>query len=227
MMFLKSFLFALTINLLSLSLYAQGSQHALSFNGVDDYVDLPDINLGTSFTLEFWMNSSTSTLHQNQLSGGSTSSSEEVGVGFSMNGILNKVRFIVADGSNIIRIYSITDVNDGLWHHIAAVRDGNNFRLYVDGIQEASTSSSMGTGYDNFEPLDIGRLKTGSNYYDGIMDELKIWSVAKSTSEIRDGMCKNGLGNESGLLGYWQMDDGSGSTLTDLTSNGYDGTLKP
>ena len=57
------------------------------------------------------------------------------------------------------------------------------------------------------------------------MDEVRIWSDARTATEIRENMCKNLTGNEDGLLAYYSFDNSSGTTLQDFSGNGYDGTL--
>jgi len=61
--------------------------------------------------------------------------------------------------------------------------------------------------------------------FDGAIDEVRIWDVARSVDEIQANMYNYMMGSVSGLLACWRMNEGAGQTLTDLTSNGYDGQL--
>jgi hypothetical protein len=72
----------------------------------------------------------------------------------------------------------------------------------------------------------IGRHGHDNNgYYHGEMDEVSYWNRGLSTSEIQSAM-NNGLnGNESGLVTYYDFNEGNGSTLTDLNDNGNDGNI--
>ena len=63
------------------------------------------------------------------------------------------------------------------------------------------------------------------NILDGNLDELRIWSDIRTQSEIQSYMTKSLNGSENNLLGYWNFNEGSGSTLTDQTSNDNDGTI--
>ena len=54
-------------------------------------------------------------------------------------------------------------------------------------------------------------------------DEIRIWNIAKSAAEIQSTINISLLGDESGLVGYWNFDDG---TAKDLTPNGNDGEMK-
>ena len=57
----------------------------------------------------------------------------------------------------------------------------------------------------------------------GYLDEMRVWDYARSDQEMLDGAGQNLTGSESGLLAFWNFDNG---TATDLTGNGHDGTLE-
>jgi hypothetical protein len=78
-------------------------------------------------------------------------------------------------------------MNDGLWHHIVAVRDAveNEIRLYVDGVGDSS-SATYSAGFDAPSPtaLNVGHLQSGYNY-DGTLDEVALYDRALSAAEIQ------------------------------------------
>ncbi len=91
---------------------------------------------------------------------------------------------------------STTNVDDGKWHHIAAVVDTTNgvSILYVDGVEEHRvTNNSIKTGDfgNNTDPLVMGAH--GNNYMNGLIDETAIWQRALSASEIEE-LYNNGNG---------------------------------
>ena len=57
------------------------------------------------------------------------------------------------------------------------------------------------------------------------MDEVRVWNVARTESQIQDNMCKKLSGSESGLVAYWQFGETSRSFVQDETSNENDGFL--
>lgn len=74
-----------------------------------------------------------------------------------------RVRFLVADTQIEPNISSTNLVNDGNWHHVAAVRDASipaakSLRLYVDGTLNASGSDTTTESQANSQPLSIGRF---------------------------------------------------------------------
>ena len=61
--------------------------------------------------------------------------------------------------------------------------------------------------------------------FDGVIDDVSIWNTALSQSTIQQYMNCPPLGNEAGLSGYWNFEEGNGSTVNDQTSNGNNGII--
>ncbi|MCX6162221.1 MAG: T9SS type A sorting domain-containing protein, partial [Ignavibacteriae bacterium] len=92
-------------------------------------------------------------------------------------------------------------------------------RLYINGVQWGYLSTS-GTITPTSSPLVFGRKAAGSNYYDmfcGIIDEVRIWNYCKTVSQINEQKDIPLFGTEPGLIGYWNFDEGTGTTAYDLT----------
>ena len=82
------------------------------------------------------------------------------------------------------QIYGTTDVNDGHWHHVAGVYDEEKLYLYVDGKLDAS-AEAPGTIRINDEPVYIGEnSQTPNRYWNGLIDDVRIYSYALSHDEI-------------------------------------------
>ena len=113
------------------------------------------------------------------------------------------------------------------WTHLACSFDGVNKYMYVNG--ELVTSAAGTYVVNSVRPLHIGSGATESSpplfYFPGQIDEVRIWSDERTADEIRANMHKELTGGESNLEGYYQMSDGSGSSLTDNSSNSNSGTL--
>ena len=59
-------------------------------------------------------------------------------------------------------------------------------------------------------------------YFNGYIDEFRIWNVARTASEITSTMKHTLVGNEPGLTGYWKFDETSGTTAADsVTTAGH------
>ncbi len=116
---------------------------------------------------------------------------------------------------------------------------GDRYEIaYVNGVVVPASPYSFSAPHDEFAWIeDISTLQIGArtdngppshaaSYYQGEIDELRFWSTKRTQTEIRDNMCVRLAGNETGLIGYYRFDNASGTTLTDLQTNGtkHDGT---
>nr|WP_298795132.1 LamG domain-containing protein [uncultured Acetobacter sp.] len=126
------------------------------------------------FTVELWVNRSTAPATMQVVIGGSG----YIGVNSSGCAIFN-----ISSTTNTT-INGTTAICDGAWHHIAAVYDGANITLYVDGKNDA-TGAVSGTNLDFNDGLwFIGALGADGNYsLDGALaDEVVFWQSAKYTA---------------------------------------------
>jgi hypothetical protein len=90
------------------------------------------------------------------------------------------------DASNHVAVQSSTTVNDDIWHHIAFVVDNSNAKLYIDGVLvQTSAWTGTATNHLNQNNLILGQ---GTNNYNGLLDEVRIWNTARTASEIRQNM---------------------------------------
>ncbi|XOV92172.1 MAG: LamG-like jellyroll fold domain-containing protein [Bacteroidota bacterium] len=112
----------------------------------------------------------------------------------------------------------------GNWYHVAIVENGSNAEVFINGISQGMT----GMGFDTAtgHPLYVGSDE-GSDYFTGMIDELRIWSTSLSQDEIRDYMCRkvtNSHPQYASLEGYWKFDEGWGISVIDET-NSFSGLL--
>jgi VWFA-related protein len=112
------------------------------------------------------------------------------------------------------------------WYHLAGTYDGRYLRIYVNGELKGQRDVGKIT-LGNTSPLYFGFMDvSGFPYYlDGVMDEVRIWSYARSEAEIQTTMYCLPTGKEVGLLGYWNFDEGTGQSIHDLTGNQNHGQL--
>src|SRR5208282_2110766 len=110
-------------------------------------------------------------------------------------------------------------VADGQWHHVAFVVDASGGRLFVDGIVRDSLPWAGTPGATTTpQPLSLGyypgQSVPGRGYFNGLLDDVRIWNVARSQAELQGDMLHGLTGAEPGLLAYWKLDEGSGVTAT-------------
>ena len=118
---------------------------------------------------------------------------------------------------------------DNQWHHYAIVRELSDTHLYIDGVLEASKGSSIPSpGVNGTDPhnLLIGSQWSPGEYFQGNIDEFQIWDVALSQELISCNKDQRLLGTEPNLVGYYNFEDGTGSTvLTNIVNSSHNGTL--
>jgi hypothetical protein len=207
---------------------------ALTFDGTDDFVAIPDhaaYHFGTGdFTVETRFRASVNRygflLNKRQSAGDG-----EVGffVEIVASGAMSFALEVPEQRGNETVIYSADNLADGAWHHLAGVRAGNQMLLYIDGRQAASVTLETNMDISNTASLLLGKRHTDVTYFAGMLDDLRLWSVARSQEQI-DGLRNDTLvGDEPGLVGYWAMaDDCASQSVTDfspLRNNGLRGTL--
>ena len=216
--------------------------NALQFNGTTNFVDFGSniTEFGqASFTIEFWIKTSgTSMGLLNCQDSDTTWESGEKSMYIDANGL----PAFVGWGNNWI--YSTRTVNDNTWHHIAvtwAYTSGTSGTgaIYIDGINRTSTNYSVygayTAGYNNTGTFVFGKSNNSEsvNFFNGAVCELRIWSVARSATDIFQNYRRMLVGNESGLVAYNRFNQGTaGGTNTGITtvtnnktSGGNTGTL--
>jgi signal transduction histidine kinase/DNA-binding response OmpR family regulator/ligand-binding sensor domain-containing protein len=110
------------------------------------------------------------------------------------------------------------------WCHVALVTGPQGLRVHFNGVQVAVDSypgsfASINNGDHNF----LGRSNwEGNEDFDGQMDEVRVWKVARTADEIRANLASQLTGSEPGLLALWNFEDG---TARDLTANGHHGIM--
>ena len=205
---------------------------SLNLDGSNDYVNIPKPTLN-SFTIEYWVKTTQVSPSGTQWYQGNGIVDAEVGGSTSDFGTVllnNKLAFGV--GNPDITIQSTTSINTGNWIHVAATWDGTTgaMKLYINGVLEASTTGS--TGSRTAPPsIRIGAIQTGINYFNGTIDELRIWNSVRSQSEIQSNMDSE-IGTSSSLVEYYRFNQGningtntSVTTLSDISGNNNTGTL--
>ncbi len=157
---------------------------ALSFDGTNDAVELPElIGLTDQMSVSVWINTTAFAVSTGfALATDAAVKPYQLGI---QNGI-GKIR-VDATASGLIDfnsgdIFSSITINDGLWHNLLFTYDGTNLKLFVDGIQDGQDAL---TG--NLQPFNthwIGQRSDGSVKWNGLVDFPLIFNRALSVSEI-------------------------------------------
>ena len=162
---------------------------ALTFDGVDDLVTVADkasLDLSTGMTLEAWVrptaNTTWRTVVTKEMSG-------NLAYGLFSNSDSPEPSSIVTIGSNPVQDITrgLTEVPQSAWEHLASTYDGSVLRLYVGGTQVASKAVT-GAMANSAGPLQIGGNNVWAEWFQGQIDDLRVYSRALSASEIQTDM---------------------------------------
>ena len=114
------------------------------------------------------------------------------------------------------------------WHHVAITRALNTYttKFYLDGVLAATDSSGDGAGTSTISnsiyPFTIGaRSSNGVTFtskFTGQIDEVKVWGVERSATNVVSDMSNWGPTNTSGLQLYYDFNDISGSPVVNRVS---------
>lgn len=150
--------------------------------------------------------------------------------GSSWSSNIGRLAFFMRDNGTIHEIFSDTTAwVAGTWYHAAGVIDSlNGMRLYINGVLQSSADpTATAAVLSDVNSSYIGVWgSAGVRYFNGRIEEMRLWSRAITQSEIQAKMCQ-GLNpaNETGLQAYWKFDEGSGSQLMDATANAFNGLV--
>ncbi len=194
--------------------------YALSFDGTNDSVSANGITItNTSMTIELWARRASGGTWDPFVWQGGPGPSNGLFFAFSY---LDTVTFSYY-GNELSTAESYADTG---WHHWAATHDRTTGQrcIYRDGqVVAADTNWWCYTGSGE---LSLGVLPYAApDYFHGQLDEVRIWNLARTVTEIREHLHERLTGQEPDLVAYWRFDEGSGVTAHDSSTNGHDGNL--
>ncbi len=173
-----------------------GQGMALNFDGVGDRVDLP-LALSGSYTKEAWINAQNVANFPNLITGNSTNGTAL----FIANG-----RLSAGHGPAFTQAQDPALLAAGTWYHVAVTFDASTqeMRLYKDAVL-VNTATMVPSYNETF--LQLGAFQ-GANFFNGTMDEVRIWSTVRTQGELLDNKDCALSGSEPSLLAYYNFNTG-------------------
>jgi hypothetical protein len=219
----------------------------IDFDGVDDNITFKDnYNLNSNFTIEIWIKSEVQN-NAVQTIFSKRDVNNQVN-GYDLRVVDNYVSFNWNNGESMSAPHRI---KTNQWHHIAVTNNNGTYILYIDGVEMNSASGS--SPLSNSASCLIGAMAQPvippfqpENYFDGGMDELRLWNVTLTADQIRKMMnqeIENTSGSITGitaritipgitwsdLTAYYKMNQSTDLTSGNLTANNgapTDGVLR-
>jgi len=210
------------------------ANRCLNFDGKDDYVQLVNspIQGDVNFTVEGWFRS----LDNDGITTCPSGNFERIiGCGGSRLEIGEcSGKFGIFTTPSGFRSSNVT-TGDGKWHYFAITRDGGAFRVYLDGNLVIVYDLPVGTPFSLDNTFRIGRWAGGAGLtesWQGDLDELRIWNSALSEEALLSNFNCKLSGQEPGITGYYNFDQGTPAgtnsnekNLKDLSATKNDGAL--
>jgi hypothetical protein len=203
------------------------ANNALNFDGVNDYVAINNcsgaaLDVLNALTIEYWFKGT---------SNHSAVRLQPDGASYIVAG-WNGRHIISSDGGTTgIKVSPTTgsSATDGNWHHVAMTwqqNTVNGFKSYLDGQlvdQIAGTSANVALP-TIASGMYLGALNGNSEFMTGTLDEVRIWNVARTQTEIQTNMMGcTALGSTPNLVMYYQFNhgasDGSNSSINTMVNS--------
>ena len=209
---LPKFLIVFTLILLSTK-FSNAQNVALNFDGIDDYVStsIPPIAGNTAKTIEAWVKT---TANCDPNNGGLQNvivdmGTQATGLRFTLNILFSNAIRVEVQGNGIS---GTTPINDGLWHHVAAVYDPlatTKVTLYLDGVVEATGNFTVTVNTSSTGNIQLGRRVDGIHHFNGSMDEVRVWNVARTQAQITNNMNAILCNPTTNLIAYFPFFEGT------------------
>ena len=202
---------------------SQEINYALSFDGSNDHITTNGGTISTAWSFEVWYkkNGNQSAINLTNDKNSNNGGTWALRLGQWSN--INKVGITKYNVKDYYINNSKANLDIGKWEHVAWTYENNLVTVYING-------ENLGTTFTR------GPLANGAILYwniigksvrtiNGDLDEVRVWSDVRTEAEINDNMFKELNGDEAGLVAYYKMSDGSGTTVSDNSSNTYNGTM--
>lgn len=188
----------------------------LIFNGTDSYVELPTgdiIPQAHDFTIEFWFGPNSDTNHQ-RIWTQSGNAQEPMTVSF-VNGYV-----ALFGGVGHSLLWPGLEEYSWTWRHYAFVRKDGTVKGYKGSMLASQDSApTEGTSLINA----FGCRDGTRSFLKGRLHDFRIWNFAMPVWQLYSIGLTVPRHDDPRLYAYWPMDEGSGTTVTDVTGNGWDG----
>ena len=215
----------------------------VEMNAGNDHVQVADadsLSFGSGvsdrpMTIEAWIRPDTMNGKQNLVSKWWEGSVRE----YRLYLVPGALRLDLRDGSAGATVSAVTSNQSALaggWHHVAVTYDGrggataaNGITFFIDGVAVPIAERNNNAAYVAMEnwtaPLELGCEIAGYQPFNGGLDEVRMWNVVRTQSQVQAAMLLDLTGTEPGLAAYWRFNEGAGTTVVDDSPNNHTATL--
>lgn len=197
--------------------------YGTDYDGTNDSTSVSDndafsANATNQLTVSAWLYPDAASGTRNIISKGAASNYE-----WSLGSNGTQVQAIIwtSSGSVLGQANMSSEFTASTWQHFAFTVNltTNTLMLYKNGVL-GTTSTLSGTYTNGTAALRFGERADGSNDYDGKIDEVRIYNKVLSVSDI-----KALYSTTPGPIGYWKMDEKTGTSAFDASGNSQTGSF--
>ncbi len=196
---------------------------SLNFDGIDDYVSTPSIDVGNAFSFNTWVRVNSGSANLETIVANGAGGSQTAGFRFFVYGSAHattpgRIQFETGNGTlGAAANTAIGALPFDQWVHVALTvdRTAGTAHIYINGI-DRTAGSAVRTDFPTAAPLTIGRMVTAAYFFGGGMDDFRLYSRVLASADIdqlRD-LCVS-------PIGHW----GFNNSTSDSAPNGRPVTL--
>jgi hypothetical protein len=208
-----------------------GTSFALWFDGFNDQVrvtDSPSLHITGPITVEAWINRDIAGFaHTIVDKSGCIGEAPFVG-GYTLSvNAANKLVFQTKDDcANFSTVIGNTSLLPGTWYHVAGIWSAGVLSVYVNGVLDNFVATPRNPKLGN-TPLLIGASGNSvpSTVFAGFIDEIRVWSVARTPAQLTANLGGCLTGSQPGLSGYWRLNEDNTPIAHDSSIFGNNGSL--
>lgn len=232
--FLSFFVFVFSLNTFAVKPSKKqlaASDYAITLNGNGALIPLNSAvpSFASSFTISAWINPATNSSAMRTIASWGNGSSDQIGNFFRLEGD-NYLYYGQWNGS-FKKVKSNAPVINGLWSHVALVKNNNQISIYLNGTDVTGNYVSGQAPMDNNSQGDAfrfgGLFQNGAylnEYFRGSLDNIAFYNTARTSAQIKAEF-ENGVNpTETSLWGFWDFDD-QANPATDKSTAGHNLTL--
>ncbi|MCX6785826.1 MAG: DUF2341 domain-containing protein [Candidatus Komeilibacteria bacterium] len=203
--------------------------NAAEFDGTDDGLNRsglgPTIGGATQVTVETWVNARSFTgtpyIYIEQNSSGQGDS--RLSLNLSTTG---KVRMqfsdYVRDAGTATSLTGNATLSLNTWYYLTIVynADTDKQMIYINGVRDVEASNAVEGFNATSQAIRMGFVTTGYNHFNGLIDDLKIYRIARTPDQIMQDYLQG-----PGPIASYNFEEKSGTVLNDISGQGHNGTI--